>query len=96
MLYNLLLVLRLLEQQEIKNKSEMDELLPRVSSLQEENRSLALDKANLTSDMKRMEAELELVRQANRFERQDLLSFSKIIPHKADDMPLGYKSITPS
>ncbi|KAM7423640.1 hypothetical protein PAMA_000137 [Pampus argenteus] len=57
---------RKLEMQENKNKIEMDELLPRVSSLQEENRSLALDKANLTSDIKRMEAELELTRRANR------------------------------
>ncbi|XP_044222813.1 centrosomal protein of 89 kDa [Thunnus albacares] len=57
---------RQLEQQESKNRSEMDELLLRLSSLQEENRSLALDKANLSADMKRMEAELELARQANR------------------------------
>ncbi|XP_023285370.1 centrosomal protein of 89 kDa-like [Seriola lalandi dorsalis] len=55
-----------LEQQEKKNKSEMDQLHLRVSRLQEENRSLALDKANLTADIKRMEAELELTRQANR------------------------------
>uniref|UniRef100_A0A671TK42 Centrosomal protein 89 n=1 Tax=Sparus aurata TaxID=8175 RepID=A0A671TK42_SPAAU len=65
-LYNLLLVLRQLEQQESQNKNEMDELLLRLSSLQEENRSLALDKANLSADLKRMEAELELKQQANR------------------------------
>ncbi|KAM9366162.1 centrosomal protein of 89 kDa [Symphorus nematophorus] len=57
---------RQLEQQESRNKSETDELLLRLSSLQEENRSLALDKANLTADLKRMEAELELTKQANR------------------------------
>ncbi|XP_071344372.1 centrosomal protein of 89 kDa isoform X2 [Trachinotus anak] len=55
-----------LEQQEKRNKSERDQLLLTVSRLQEENRSLALDKANLTADIKRMEAELELIRQANR------------------------------
>ncbi|XP_034426783.1 centrosomal protein of 89 kDa isoform X1 [Hippoglossus hippoglossus] len=55
-----------LEQQENSNKSTMDELLLRVSSLQEESRSLALDKANLGADIKRMEAELELCRQDNR------------------------------
>lgn len=66
-LYNLLLVLRQLEQQESQNKNEMDELLLRLSSLQEENRSLALDKANLSADLKRMEAELELKQQANRY-----------------------------
>ncbi|XP_073320959.1 centrosomal protein of 89 kDa [Pagrus major] len=57
---------RQLEQQESRNKNEMDELLLRLSSLQEENRSLALDKANLSADLKRMEAELELKKQANR------------------------------
>uniref|UniRef100_A0A3Q1F7Q5 Centrosomal protein 89 n=1 Tax=Acanthochromis polyacanthus TaxID=80966 RepID=A0A3Q1F7Q5_9TELE len=57
---------RQLEQQESRNKREMDELLLKVSSLQEENRSLALDKANLTADRKTKEAELELCRQANR------------------------------
>ncbi|GLD55590.1 centrosomal protein of 89 kDa isoform X3 [Lates japonicus] len=57
---------RQLEQQESRSKREMDELLLRVSSLQEENRSLALDKANLTADIKRMEAEVELTRQAKR------------------------------
>ncbi|XP_049458276.1 centrosomal protein of 89 kDa isoform X1 [Epinephelus fuscoguttatus] len=57
---------RQLEQQEGRNRSEMDELLLRLSSLQEENRSLALDKANLTADIKRMETEQELTKQANR------------------------------
>ncbi|XP_010791157.1 centrosomal protein of 89 kDa-like, partial [Notothenia coriiceps] len=56
---------RQLEQQESKNKSEMDDFLIRLSSLQEENRSLAVDKANLTADVKRMEAEQELTKQAN-------------------------------
>ncbi|XP_029353702.1 centrosomal protein of 89 kDa isoform X2 [Echeneis naucrates] len=55
-----------LEQQEKRSKSELDQLLLRASSLQEENRSLALDKLNLTADLKRMEAKLELSRQANR------------------------------
>uniref|UniRef100_A0A665V5Z9 Uncharacterized protein n=1 Tax=Echeneis naucrates TaxID=173247 RepID=A0A665V5Z9_ECHNA len=54
-----------LEQQEKRSKSELDQLLLRASSLQEENRSLALDKLNLTADLKRMEAKLELSRQAN-------------------------------
>ncbi|KAK5874497.1 hypothetical protein PBY51_019437 [Eleginops maclovinus] len=57
---------RQLEQLESKNKREMDDFLIRWSSLQEENRSLALDKANLTADIKRMEAEQELTQQANR------------------------------
>ncbi|KAI4830251.1 hypothetical protein KUCAC02_001895 [Chaenocephalus aceratus] len=57
---------RQLEQQESKNKSEMDDFLIRLSSLQEENRILAVDKANLTADVKRMEAEQELTKQANR------------------------------
>ncbi|XP_069546394.1 centrosomal protein of 89 kDa isoform X1 [Brachyistius frenatus] len=57
---------RQLEQQESKKKSEMDQLLLRVSSLQEENRSLALDKARLSADIKTIEAELQLSRQVNR------------------------------
>ncbi|XP_047187541.1 centrosomal protein of 89 kDa isoform X2 [Scophthalmus maximus] len=55
-----------LEQQENGNKRATDELLLRVSSLQEGNRRLAQDKANVTADVKRLEAELQLSRQANR------------------------------
>lgn len=73
-MYNLFLVLRQLEEQESRNKNEMDELLLRLSSLQEENRSLALDKANLSADLKRMEAELELKKQANRYFKKILFS----------------------
>ncbi|XP_068455534.1 centrosomal protein of 89 kDa isoform X2 [Clinocottus analis] len=57
---------RQLEKQESQNKSEMDELLLRLSSLQEENRRLALDKADLTADVRNMEAEQDLTKQANR------------------------------
>lgn len=64
---NLFLARRQLEQQESQNKSEMDELLLRLSSLQEENMRLALDKADLTADIKRMEAEQDLTKQANRY-----------------------------
>ncbi|KAM9764567.1 centrosomal protein of 89 kDa isoform 2-T2 [Menidia menidia] len=55
-----------LEKQESRSKSEIDELLLRVSALQEENRSLVLDRANLTADVNTAKAELELCRQANR------------------------------
>ncbi|XP_067351132.1 centrosomal protein of 89 kDa isoform X2 [Channa argus] len=55
-----------LEQQESRNKSEVDELLRRVSTLEEQNRSLGLDKANLTADVKTLEAEIKLTRQAKR------------------------------
>uniref|UniRef100_A0A3Q3LRG4 Centrosomal protein 89 n=1 Tax=Mastacembelus armatus TaxID=205130 RepID=A0A3Q3LRG4_9TELE len=57
---------RQLEQQESKNKSEMDELRLRVTSLQEENKHLVLDKAKLTADVKKLEADLELTRHTNR------------------------------
>ncbi|KAM8895025.1 centrosomal protein of 89 kDa [Spinachia spinachia] len=57
---------RQLEHQEIRIRSEMDDLLLRLSSLQEENRSLALDKANLTADKMRMEAEQDLTKRAHR------------------------------
>uniref|UniRef100_A0A668W3V8 Centrosomal protein 89 n=1 Tax=Oreochromis aureus TaxID=47969 RepID=A0A668W3V8_OREAU len=57
---------RQLEQHESRSKGETDKLLLRVSNLQEENRILALDKAQLTAKTRAMEAELELSRQANR------------------------------
>nr|XP_040020116.1 centrosomal protein of 89 kDa isoform X1 [Gasterosteus aculeatus aculeatus] len=57
---------RQLEQQEIRNRSETDDLHLRLSSLQEENRRLALDKANLSADKMRLEAEQDLTKQANR------------------------------
>lgn len=63
----MLLALRQLEQQESRSKSEMEKLLFKVANLQEENRGLALDKANLTTDIKKMEAELKYTRQANRW-----------------------------
>uniref|UniRef100_A0A673A194 Centrosomal protein 89 n=1 Tax=Sphaeramia orbicularis TaxID=375764 RepID=A0A673A194_9TELE len=57
---------RQLEQQESRNKSDTDELLLKVSNLQEKNRSLTLEKADLSADIKRMETELELSEQTNR------------------------------
>ncbi|XP_034535634.1 centrosomal protein of 89 kDa isoform X2 [Notolabrus celidotus] len=57
---------RQLEQQESRNESEMVEMHLRLSSLQVENRNLALDKANLSADVKKMVTELELTRQTNR------------------------------
>lgn len=67
MFYNLVLALRQLEQQESRAKREMEELLLRLSNLQEENKSLALDKANLAVNLKRMKSEVELKKQANRY-----------------------------
>lgn len=58
---------RQLERQESSNKSETEKLLLRLSSLQEENRSLAVDRANLSADVKQLESELELRKQANRY-----------------------------
>ncbi|XP_074523232.1 centrosomal protein of 89 kDa [Halichoeres trimaculatus] len=57
---------RQLEQQESRSKKEVEEMLLRLSSLQEENRRLALDKTRLSADVKTMEADLELSRQVNR------------------------------
>ncbi|XP_024151349.1 centrosomal protein of 89 kDa isoform X4 [Oryzias melastigma] len=57
---------RQLEQQESRNKEELEELFQRVSSLQEEKRRLAQDNLSLTADVKTMRAELDLCRQANR------------------------------
>ncbi|KAM9408319.1 centrosomal protein of 89 kDa [Pholidichthys leucotaenia] len=57
---------RQLEGQENRNTSEMDKLLQRLSNLEEENRILTMDKANLAAHVKKMEAKLELYQQANR------------------------------
>ncbi|XP_034041095.1 centrosomal protein of 89 kDa isoform X2 [Thalassophryne amazonica] len=55
-----------LEQQEIAKRKETEELLLRVSSLQEESRHLAAEKANLSAHITRLETELELSRVENR------------------------------
>ncbi|KAM4597370.1 centrosomal protein of 89 kDa [Fundulus diaphanus] len=57
---------RQLEEQESRHKSEKEQLLLKTSSLQEEKRSLALDKASLTADVKTVRTELEHFKQANR------------------------------
>uniref|UniRef100_A0A1A8JCP7 Centrosomal protein 89 n=1 Tax=Nothobranchius kuhntae TaxID=321403 RepID=A0A1A8JCP7_NOTKU len=57
---------RQLEQQESKSTGEMEQVLLRVSRLEDENRSLAADKANIAADARAVKAELELCRQANR------------------------------
>ncbi|XP_023187442.1 centrosomal protein of 89 kDa isoform X2 [Xiphophorus maculatus] len=57
---------RQLEEQERRNKSEKEQLLLKMSSLQEENKSLALDKVSLTADVRTVKTELERCKQANR------------------------------
>ncbi|XP_037550046.1 centrosomal protein of 89 kDa [Nematolebias whitei] len=57
---------RQLEQEESRSRSEMERLLRRVSSLQEDNKSLALDKNKLTADVETLEAELQRYRRAQR------------------------------
>ncbi|XP_043951620.1 centrosomal protein of 89 kDa isoform X2 [Gambusia affinis] len=57
---------RQLEEQERRNESEKEQLLLKMSSLQEENRSLALDKVSLTADVRTVKTELERCKQANR------------------------------
>ncbi|XP_038126918.1 centrosomal protein of 89 kDa isoform X1 [Cyprinodon tularosa] len=57
---------RQLEEQESSSRSEKEQLLLKMSSLQEENRSLALDKSSLTADVKKLRTELERCRQSHR------------------------------
>ncbi|XP_028333070.1 centrosomal protein of 89 kDa isoform X2 [Gouania willdenowi] len=57
---------RQLEQQQSSSQMEKDELFGRVSRLQEENKRLAQDKANLTAILITSQAELELSKQGNR------------------------------
>lgn len=73
MLCNLLLVSRQLEQQDGKNSGEKAEMLRRLSGLQEENTRLSWDSANLAETLKRTQCELELEKQANRYEKDTIL-----------------------
>lgn len=68
---------RQLEQLESRYKSETDKLLLQVSRLQDVNRKLAVDKANLSADVEKREADLELSRQENRYE---IFIFSLCLP----------------
>ncbi|XP_061602808.1 centrosomal protein of 89 kDa isoform X2 [Cololabis saira] len=68
---------RQLEQQESCSRSEREELLLRNSRTQEENRSLALDKANLAAEIKTVTAELERCKQANRSAERKMSTLKK-------------------
>ncbi|XP_072527406.1 centrosomal protein of 89 kDa isoform X1 [Salminus brasiliensis] len=57
---------RQMEEEERTKSSEIDELQVHVSALQAEKRTLLLEKTNLSTDVKHLESELELARQANR------------------------------
>uniref|UniRef100_A0A3B3ZWA0 Centrosomal protein 89 n=1 Tax=Periophthalmus magnuspinnatus TaxID=409849 RepID=A0A3B3ZWA0_9GOBI len=53
-------------QQDNKNKSNIEELLLKMSHLEEQNRNLNLDKENLSAAIKRLQMELEMSKQAYR------------------------------
>lgn len=74
---------RQLEQLESRYKSETDKLLLQVSRLQDVNRKLAVDKANLSADVEKREADLELSRQENRYE---IFIFSLCLPSSHNPM----------
>ncbi|XP_030649952.1 centrosomal protein of 89 kDa [Chanos chanos] len=57
---------RQLEEEERRKGSEVEELLGRLSALQEERKTLVLEKTNLSAEVKSIEVELEQSRQANR------------------------------
>ncbi|XP_050972186.1 centrosomal protein of 89 kDa isoform X1 [Labeo rohita] len=57
---------RQLQDHERLKNSEVEELLARVSALEAERKTLLLDKTNLNTDIKHVETELQLSRQANR------------------------------
>lgn len=56
------------EHEKVKN-SEVEELLVRMSALEAERKILLMDKTNLSTSMKHIEAELQLSQQANRYIR---------------------------
>ncbi|XP_051562034.1 centrosomal protein of 89 kDa isoform X5 [Myxocyprinus asiaticus] len=57
---------RQLEEHEKAKNSEVEELLARVSAMEAEKKTLLQVKTNLNTDIKRIETELQLSRQANR------------------------------
>ncbi|XP_029954166.1 centrosomal protein of 89 kDa isoform X2 [Salarias fasciatus] len=57
---------RELQEQERRSRTEAEEALLRASALQDENRSLRRDNADLTASVRTAESQLQLCRQANR------------------------------
>uniref|UniRef100_A0AAY4D072 Centrosomal protein of 89 kDa n=1 Tax=Denticeps clupeoides TaxID=299321 RepID=A0AAY4D072_9TELE len=55
-----------LEDEEKRHRTEADDLLARVASLQSEKKTLVLERVGLTASLKSLEAELDMSRQANR------------------------------
>uniref|UniRef100_A0A672HP45 Centrosomal protein 89 n=1 Tax=Salarias fasciatus TaxID=181472 RepID=A0A672HP45_SALFA len=55
-----------LQEQERRSRTEAEEALLRASALQDENRSLRRDNADLTASVRTAESQLQLCRQANR------------------------------
>ncbi|XP_061819427.1 centrosomal protein of 89 kDa-like [Nerophis lumbriciformis] len=75
---------RQLEQEQSRNVEELEEVRLQASGLQVHNRSLLADNAKLTADVQRMEAELELSRQANRKAEKKLSA----LKHQKDECAL--------
>lgn len=59
--------LREAEEQQFKSKSELEEVLHQLSSLQEENRVLSVDKNNASVHLRKVVSELGLAKQVNRY-----------------------------
>ncbi|KAI4892450.1 hypothetical protein NFI96_026712, partial [Prochilodus magdalenae] len=57
---------RQMEEEERMKSGEIEELQARVNALQAEKRTLVVEKTNLSTDVKHLENELQLARQANR------------------------------
>ncbi|XP_061921930.1 centrosomal protein of 89 kDa-like [Entelurus aequoreus] len=75
---------RQLEQEQGRNMEEVEEVRLQASGLQVHNCSLLADNAKLTADVQRMEAELELSRQANRKAEKKL----SVLKHQKDECAL--------
>ncbi|XP_061748606.1 centrosomal protein of 89 kDa [Nerophis ophidion] len=75
---------RQLEQEQNRNMEEMEEVRLQASGLQVHNRSLLAANGKLTADVQRMEAELELSRQANRKAEKKL----SVLKHQKDECVL--------
>lgn len=56
-----------MEEQQCKSQSQLEEVLHRLSSLQEENRVLAEHKNDASVHLRKVESELEVAQQVSRY-----------------------------
>ncbi|KAJ8248981.1 hypothetical protein GJAV_G00229860 [Gymnothorax javanicus] len=75
---------RQLEQEEDRRKTEVEDLMSKISCLQMEKKSLLLEKTNLTADMKSIETELEISQRTNRKAQKRMALLKQLMEDSLD------------